>query len=1176
MKRPRSYGEDLDAIGDKSVCKDWGRRDQESDRSSSHRRFYLKTENGRKGSSSSSAYDRSLDEDREVSRASRKRFDHESDGFDRRKSFERYRDCGDRVLSTSSPRNVYGTERIHRSESFSSSRRDFPKGFRSDRERSRREDSDSSWRRPSANKDSDEDMRFGVDKGNRLGSEDRGSVRSPPGHREAVKSPQWSKDSSGERSKSVETKKSEETHVETKKSEETHGESGNSSEMEEGELEPEQEAEPEPAPEPEPRPESEPDPPTVVKSEVGEESQIQKEALVGSERNPQGEENFETDNDKLAIFDVKQDDGTAETIAGEVEEIDKALDDSEGTVNDIGAKQEVKADENEVQEEKLKEETLSLPSPEKEETTGTADVEKVLPLEEESKESKDINLEVQAEENDSPSRNKESVQGNGTLEVVSRFIANKLNTDNGKDKGKRLAVVLSHEGNSIEDSGCMGRDPMAGREDPMEGPSTSGFKLFFSSDLTKQAKVSNSGINKKKEEKLKMEPLELSLGLPNVSVAPSHENSKQGAKSPSHGRSAHSLPTTTFRTNSDGFTASISFSGSQTFIHNPSCSLTQNSFENFEQSVGSHPIFQGIDQVSHGSWHAQYPNDTKLKEVSLYQRAIQNGSGALNSSQVSPGILNGQSGTAGVPSLDRQASLQKQMSGHFRQEEVRSPSQSIGSHDARSEHSRDCKRILRERNSGGVLFRCSQGETEQFGPGVAEWYVAKIILDPIQSVARVIKEMPEQSVVCLKESVSEMIENELKLRAMQEMLQRRSDLTLEALASCHRVQLEILVALRTGLRDFLRRATSIPSPDLVEIFLNLKCRNLACSSILPVEECDCKVCSQKNGFCSACMCIVCSKFDMASNTCSWVGCDVCVHWCHTDCALRGAQIRNGRSITGSHGTTEMQFFCVACDHPSEMFGFVKEVFKTCAKEWKAETLYKELEYVKRIFCASEDARGKQLHDVAIRMLSKLENKSSLPEVFNCINGFMSETDYNKTPSFPIKEPPPQKNPGEGSNVMAGPTQEPAWLRPASTEKAPTAGGVPMLDWEKTGARRSVVVPELLVNVEKKPIVDELESIVRIKQAEAKMFQARADDARREAEGLKRIAIAKNEKIEEEYASRITKLRLVETEERRRQKLEEFQVLERAHLEYFNMKVRMEADIKDLLLKMEATKRNLST
>lgn len=133
--------------------------------------------------------------------------------------------------------------------------------------------------------------------------------------------------------------------------------------------------------------------------------------------------------------------------------------------------------------------------------------------------------------------------------------------------------------------------------------------------------------------------------------------------------------------------------------------------------------------------------------------------------------------------------------------------------------------------------------------------------------------------------------------------------------------------------------------------------------------------------------------------------------------------------------------------------------------------------------------------------------------------------------------------------------------------------LPSFDFERNDKRS--VDTELQRNSQKEPVFDELESIVRIKQAEAKMFQTRADDARREAEGLKRIAVAKNEKIEEEYTSRIAKLRLVESEEMRKQKLEELQSLERAHREYYNMKMRMEEDIKDLLLKMEATKRNLA-
>lgn len=98
--------------------------------------------------------------------------------------------------------------------------------------------------------------------------------------------------------------------------------------------------------------------------------------------------------------------------------------------------------------------------------------------------------------------------------------------------------------------------------------------------------------------------------------------------------------------------------------------------------------------------------------------------------------------------------------------------------------------------------------------------------------------------------------------------------------------------------------------------------------------------------------------------------------------------------------TEMQFHCVACDHPSEMFGFVKEVFKTCAKDWKLETLRKELQYVRRIFSASNDVRGLKLRDVADQMLVKLENKPNLFEVRTIIMAFFVGKLFNLLlPSF---------------------------------------------------------------------------------------------------------------------------------------------------------------------------------
>ncbi|KAJ6793066.1 putative protein OBERON 4 [Iris pallida] len=372
------------------------------------------------------------------------------------------------------------------------------------------------------------------------------------------------------------------------------------------------------------------------------------------------------------------------------------------------------------------------------------------------------------------------------------------------------------------------------------------------------------------------------------------------------------------------------------------------------------------------------------------------------------------------------------------------------------------------------------------------------------------------------------------------------------MTKCPRTLLEIFVALKTGLPDLLRRSSNnVPSSDLAEIFHNLKCCNLACRSILPVDDCECKVCTQRSGFCSACMCLVCSKFDNASNTCGWVGCDLCIHWCHTDCGLLGSHIRNG-PCSGTPGSTEIQFHCVACNHPSEMYGFVKDVFMTCVKDWEAETLVKELQYVKRIFASSKDLKGQRLYAMANQMLLKLEVKANLSEVINVISGFFSESEANisNNPSItPPKEP--SRNIAEGSNGATSPIKALTWLPSSSSDRVShreNTGTISLLDYSQLG--RQTKDAEMQIRPEKKPD-DELESLVRFKQAEAKMYQERADSARREAEGLKRIAVAKNVQVEEYYASRIAKLQLSEAEERRRKKYEELQVIERAHLQYFN-------------------------
>lgn len=302
---------------------------------------------------------------------------------------------------------------------------------------------------------------------------------------------------------------------------------------------------------------------------------------------------------------------------------------------------------------------------------------------------------------------------------------------------------------------------------------------------------------------------------------------------------------------------------------------------------------------------------------------------------------------------------------------------------------------MTEKHSGNFQRTNDQEGKEQVpmvGTDFAESIVTMIVSEPLNALARRFNDMNGKHVACVKEFVMDIVSNPSKswqLSALQKALQKRQDLTLDMLLSAHRTQLEILVALKTGLQEFLLQKYDIPPSDLAEIFLNMRCKNLSCSSVLPVDECDCKICSQRNDFCRECMCLVCSKFDMASNTCSWVGCDVCLHWCHADCGLREAHIRNGCSASGAQGTTEMQFYCVACDHPSEMFGFVKEVFQNFVKEWTAENLSRELEYVRKIFSASEDVRGKQLHEIAVRMLSKLATRADLQEVQNHIVNFFT-------------------------------------------------------------------------------------------------------------------------------------------------------------------------------------------
>ncbi|KZV23721.1 protein OBERON 4-like [Dorcoceras hygrometricum] len=975
MKKLRS-SEDLNSFGEKGAMKDWGRRDEDPAlyrTSSSHRNTYYKpSDSGRKVlSSSASRYER-LDDDRESSRLVRKRSDYDSENYDRRKSYDRHRDGNERGITSSSPRSGYGTERMYRSESFCGPRRDFPKGFRSERDRSRREGSVSSWRRFVGGNDGDDMIKNDgteIGRGSRVESEEIGRAKSPQGPRN-TKSPAWSKDSGSEQSKGIEIKKSEDMPVES---------SGRSSDREEGELEPD------------------PQPPvSLTNREIKDRdaapldsSQKERSDCVDTETwqgkaNPLSDE--KVDESIVAGCEKQAQCGVSKSVENVVNK-NKELPDYRDTnhtiitspkttrsIDDNKTIEENDHDSNKMENRGLdhfEEDVKSFPSLEQKEGKG----------------GDRCDPEMQAVD--------PGISGKVGFAERGEKPLTEETTKSLKDKGKCLATLPSNSVGFTETDLEFENEPMGLAncgDTGTEGPSTRGFQFFSTVPIKKQERLEQSSHNKPKDDKL---ALELSLSLPNVLLPIGSQNRVPAPGSPSHARSAQSFHSS-FRTNSDGFTTSMSFSGSQQFTHNPSCSLTHNAFD-FEQSVGSKPLFQGVD------WNALSADENKNKEVPAYLGLSSRGNSLHGQSQISQGNSSGQAELqqlkmgkcSKVPiGLDRQLSFNKHFSGK----------QGAESLENEPEH-RDRRQILPEKD-GGVSLRSNNHNLDGkdhgsvVGSDFPESMITKVVSEPIHTMAQKFNDLTGQHLALLKEFVIDIFLNEAKqwqLSALQKALRKRADFTLDSLTNAHPVQLEILVALKTGLREFLQ--CEIPSAELVEIFLYRRCRNITCRSPLPSDECDCKICVNQIGFCRECMCLVCSKFDMASNTCSWVGCDVCLHWCHADCGLRESHIRNGRSPTGAQGTMEMQFHCVACEHPSEMFGFVKEVFSNFVKEWTAENLLRELEYVRRIFCASEDVRGKQLLGISNQLSSKLVDGAALQDVQNQILSFSLEAKHLRLQTF---------------------------------------------------------------------------------------------------------------------------------------------------------------------------------
>ncbi|KVI10631.1 Protein of unknown function DUF1423, plant, partial [Cynara cardunculus var. scolymus] len=325
---------------------------------------------------------------------------------------------------------------------------------------------------------------------------------------------------------------------------------------------------------------------------------------------------------------------------------------------------------------------------------------------------------------------------------------------------------------------------------------------------------------------------------------------------------------------------------------------------------------------------------------------------------------------------------------------------------------------------------------------------------------------------------------------LQKLVQTRSDLNTMTLTKAHRTQLEILVAINSGIQAFLHPNINLSQSALIEVFVYKRCRNIACQSLLPAEECKCNICSNEMGFCNLCMCTICTKFDFDVNTCRWIGCDSCSHWTHTDCAIREKQVCMGTSVMGGVSSPQMVFRCRACSRTSELFGWVKGVFQHCAPSWTRQHLIMELDSVSRIFgelgldsperpdpSGSEDACNK-IYEVVQEAIRKMEMVAN--EKMEMVAKARLELDN--------------------------------------------------CDRELEEKGREIAELEMGRH-EKKQQIEELESIVRLKEAEADMFQVKADKARREADRLRRIVVAAKSKRseEEEYAARYLKLRLSEAE-----------------------------------------------
>ncbi|RVW33610.1 OBERON-like protein [Vitis vinifera] len=358
---------------------------------------------------------------------------------------------------------------------------------------------------------------------------------------------------------------------------------------------------------------------------------------------------------------------------------------------------------------------------------------------------------------------------------------------------------------------------------------------------------------------------------------------------------------------------------------------------------------------------------------------------------------------------------------------------------------------------------------------------------------------------------------------LQKLIQKRGDLTANTLTGAHRVQLEILVAINTGMQAFLHPSMSLSQTSLIEVFLFKRCRNIECQSQLPADDCTCKVCANTDGFCNLCMCVSCNKFDFEGNTCRWIGCDLCSHWTHTDCAIRDGQIGMGADVKTGAGTTEILFRCGACNRTSELLGWVKDIFQICAPSWDRQALMKELEFVTKIFRGSLDSRGRRLSWICEDLIEKMKCGMSESVACRIIMFFFQELEIESS-RRKFEEIGRMIAPQEACSRISEVLQEAiAKMEKVEEERARMLKkarlDLEVCDRELENKAREMMELKM-ERKKKKEETEELESIARLKQAEADTWELKAIEARREAERLQSIALPKSHKAKKEHCSGI--------------------------------------------------------